>query len=498
MVLAGVAGLARIARVGARGRRWLAVAAVAWFALLVRAEPSVLRAGVMAGLVLLAAMTGRRNDPSRTLAMAAALLLLADPAIAGQLGFALSVLATGGVLVAAPPLARHLPGPRPLRLLLATTLAAQLGVAPLLVALEGSVPLASVPANLVAVPAAAVASTVGVVAALVAQASVTAGGVVAAVAGPPLAVVLWAGERFASLPRLAPPDLLLSVPVLIALAVLAGRRAPRLAVAGVVAVVAVAALPAVRPAGAPGGLTLTALDVGQGDALLVEAPPAARMLVDGGPEPGLALRHLRARGVRSLDAVALSHPHADHSGGLPAVLSGMPVGALLVGPDPPGRLADPAPSALQTYRVAEAEGVPVVPVAAGQRFTLGAALVEVLSPPADGSLGEEPNDNSLVLRVSGVGGSLLLTGDAEVAAQTRLLARPDRLRADLLKVPHHGGATNAEGFFEAVGAEVAVISAAEGNDYGHPTRAVLEALRGVEVHRTDTEGTVAVRPRDAR
>jgi competence protein ComEC len=208
-------------------------------------------------------------------------------------------------------------------------------------------------------------------------------------------------------------------------------------VAVVVAIVVLAALPKLRPSGVPAALTMTALDVGQGDALLVEAPPDVRMLVDGGPEPDSALRHLRARGIRRLDAIALSHPHADHSTGLPAVLAAMPVGALIVGPDPPEQLDDPAPSALATYRAAEARRVPILAVAAGQRFTLGEAAVEVLSPPADGSLGNEPNDASLVLRISGSGGSLLLTGDAEVAAQTLLLARPDRLRATVLKVPHH-------------------------------------------------------------
>ena len=492
LFLAGVWGLARLAGVGIRQRRWIGLAALCWFALLVRAEPSVLRASVMAALVLLAGMLGRRLEPLHTLAIAAVMLLLVDPAIAGQLGFGLSVLAAAGVLVVAPWLAGRLPGPRPLRLLLAATIGAQLGVAPLLVRLEGTVPIGAFPANLIAGPAASVASIIGAVAALAAQAWVPAGGTLAALAGPPLGMILWAGQRFANGPGLGPRDLVLPLTVALALAVLTRGRAPRLAVAAVVGVVALGVAPGLRPYRGVSELTFTALDVGQGDALLIEAPPGARMLVDGGPEPGLALRHLRQRGIRRLDAVALTHPHADHSGGLPAVLAAMPVGVLLVGPAPLDRLADVAPSALATYQTASARRVPFAVVAAGQHFALGSARVEVLSPPRDTSLGDEPNDNSLVLRISDANGNILLAGDAEIAAQMRLLQRPERLRAQVMKVPHHGGDTNAEGFFEAVGARVAVISVGSGNDYGHPARPVLAALRPMAVYRTDTDGTVSV------
>jgi competence protein ComEC len=497
LVLAGVLGLARAAGVGIRRRRWIGLAAVCWFALLARAEPSILRASVMAALVLLAGVLGRGLHPPYTLAIAVLLVLLADPALAGQLGFELSVLATAGVLVLAPPLARHLPGPRPLRLLVAASLGAQLGVAPLLLRVEGAVPLAAISANLVAVPAATIASVIGGVAAFAAQLSVVVGGAIAWFAGSPLGLILWAGQRFADGPRLVPADLLTPVAIILAFVVLAWRRVPRwgvprLAAAGLVAAVVLWIVPGVREPGVPPTLTLTAFDVGQGDALLVEAPPGARMLVDGGPDPSLALRELRARGIRRLDAVALTHPHTDHSGGLPAVLATIEVGMLLVGPTPLEALDEVAPSAIATYRAAAARGVPVQAIAAGQRFTLGSAQVEVLSPPADGSLGDEPNENSLVLRLSGPEGAMLLAGDIEVAAQTRLLARPDRLRAAILKVPHHGGDTNAPGFFAAVGAEIAVVSVGAGNDYGHPSRAVLGALRRVDLRRTDTDGTVTV------
>ncbi len=496
LVTAGALGVAAACGLGARGRRRVALAAVAWFSGLVGGEPSVLRASVMAAIVLGAQATGRGADPRHTLATAATLLLLVDPFLAGQLGFALSVLATGGVLVVAPALARRVPGPRPVALLIGASVGAQVGVAPVLVAVEGAVPLAALPANLVAVPAAAVASAVGVVAALVAQLSTAVAGWLSIAAGPALAVVLAAGRHFADGPQLRPADVLSPVAVGLLLAEVARRRAPRVALATVVVTVVAGLAPWWRPAAPVTSLTLTALDVGQGDALLVESPGAgdaepARMLVDGGPEPREALRLLRARGVRRLDAVVVSHPHADHTDGLVAVLASMPVGALLVGPAPVpagGRDA----SGGEVVAVARERGVPIAAVTAGQRFDLGAATVDVLSPPADGSLGEEANDNSVVLRVADANGALLLTGDAEEAAQQWLLRRPELVRADVVKIPHHGGATNAAGFIDAVGAHTAVIAVGADNDYGHPHPDVLADLAGAKVLRTDTDGTVSI------
>ena len=497
LVLAGTLGLAGAAGVGVKGRRRLAVVALLWFTLLVRAEPSVLRAAAMALLVMSSQAMGRGHDARHTLAVAATLLLLVDPFLAGQLGFALSVLATAGVLVVAPLVAARVPGPRPLALLVGASVGAQLGVAPVLLVVEGGLKVGALPANLVAVPAAALASAIGIIAAIVAQVSVGVGGLIAALAGPPAAVVLWAARVFSDTVALQPRHLLSPVAAVLLAAAIARRRTPRLALASVL-VVAVTAIGAPW-ARAPtvDSLTLTALDVGQGDALLVEVPgspgePPARMLVDGGPDQALAAKLLRSRGVSYLDAVVMSHPHADHTNGLPAVLSRIPTGAVFVGPRPTQELEDPAASAVAAEGVAAQRGVTVTRVGAGQLFQLGEAVVQILSPPADGSLGREPNDNSLVLRVSTDDGAILLTGDAEVAAQQRLLRRPDLLRADIIKVPHHGGATNAEGFIDAVGATTAVITVGADNDYGHPAAEVLADLEGVRVLRTDVGGTVSV------
>lgn len=495
LMLAGVMTTCVVARVGARGRRWAGLAALFWFAVLVRWQPSVLRASTMGGLVLGAGLLGRGSEPRHHLAVAATLLLLADPLLAGQVGFALSVLATAGVLVLAPWLAQRLPGPRPVRMLMAVTVGAQLGAAPVLLAAFDRLPLASVPANLIAVPAAALAQTVGMAAAVVAQVSVAAGGWAAVIARVPLSLILWAAEIFSSGPALRPSTLWSPLALVLVTALVLARYVPRTAAGLVATAVAVAALPL---GGGPGPLTaprLTAFDVGQGDALLVEIPgnPPARLLYDGGPEPETALNHLRGRGVDNLDVVVASHPHRDHVAGLPAVLENLSVGALLVSPLGPGeyeeRLVGPARALPGLARRA---GVVVAPASAGRRFPLGNATVEVLSPPDDGSLGGDPNENSIVLRIHTRAGRMLLTGDAEVTAQQRLLEDPDRLRADLVQVPHHGGATNAEGFLGAVAADVAVISVGAENEHGHPHPRVLGELTDTVTKRTDEDGTVTV------
>lgn len=463
LVAAAVLALGRLVGAGFTVRRLAALAAVAWYVLLARPEPPLLRAGAAAALLLGAQLAGRRADPRRALGVVVLVLLLADPALARQAGFALSVAAAAAVLVATGPLAARLPGARVLRRLVAAALAAQLAVAPLLLATFDALPLLALPANLVALPAAGLAQTTGLAAAALAQASPRLGAAAAFMAGPPLRVVLGAADRFGSGPVLTRASF---VPPGVA-ALLPGRLPPRV-----------------------DALALTALDVGQGDALVVEAPApggVARALVDAGPDPRRAARLLRRLGVRRLDLAVLTHGDLDHAGGMPGVLEAVQVGALVVGPVPASVDSAAARAALDA---AAARGVPVVRVHAGHRVWLGQALLEILGPPRSGFPGAPANEHSLVIRVHGPGGRMLLTGDVEVLGQLWLLGRPGRLRAEVLKVPHHGGDTNADGFLEAVGASVAVLSVGRDNRYGHPHPDVLAALRGARVLRTDFQGTL--------
>ena len=516
LFLAAVLGLGMILGLPFRTRRGVSLCALAWFVLLVRWQPSVLRAATVAAIILVADVVGRDRDAVHLLCMAVIVLLLADPLLGRQVGFVLSVAATAGVLLLGPVIQDRLRGPRWWRVGIGAACGAQLAVAPVLVTGGMDVPLAGVVANVVAAPAAAVAQMVGSVAALVAVVSPSAAAAVIAVADPAVSIVLHTARTAAAAPPLG--DLVpfaagpahfggtLSGGVVVAAALATGavlvaagrRRAAWL-------VIAIAAIVVWIPLSAPDVrvLTVTALDVGQGDAILVESPGeqgTARLLVDGGPHPSALARALQARGVRRLDAVVLTHPHADHSRGLPAVLSRLHVGALLVGAHeesgPPtmgssvSTVRDP-PGVGLTYAAARGRGVPIIAIRAGMTFGLGRASVEVLGPPPD-VRGWASNDRSVVLRIDGRWGEALLTGDVEQRAQRWLLRDPDAIDAALVKVPHHGGATNAPGFLDTVSAEVALVSVGAGNDYGHPSPAVLQDLRGARVARTDTAGTVRV------
>lgn len=458
-----VLGAARRARLSFAAARAVALVSLAWLIVLVRPQPSILRAAAVVTLVLLAQVAGRLTVAMHALGVVTLLLLLLDPFLAGQTGFMLSVAAAAGVLSAARWCAARLRGPRPARVLLAAAVAAQAAVTPVLLWRMGEAPLLAVPANVIAVPLAGAAQGAGMTAGLVAQASPEVGARLSRLAGPPLAALRATAAVFARGPMV--------------------RVRPRLP----------ARLHRLLPGALPdqvAALTVTTLDVGQGDAVLIEAPGpmrAVRMLVDAGPDPDRAADLLRRLGVERLDVAVLSHADLDHSGGMPSVVATTRPGTLVIGPHPP--LA-PGSAGAQTLRQARASDVRVVRVHAGRRFTLGSATVEVLGPPREGFPGAPANEHSLLLRVHGPGGRVLLTGDTEVLAQQWALRRPHLLRAEVLKVPHHGGDTNAEGFLEAVGARTAIVSVGADNTYGHPHPDVLAALHGMNVLRTDQDGTV--------
>lgn len=496
IVVGGVLGLLALARVGARGR-WLAVALVVpWFAFVTRLEPSVQRAGTMTLLLLATSVRGVPRDPRHALAGAVLVLVLVDPLLAGSLGLLLSATATAGVLVVAPRVRAHLPPrlPRPLAELASVTVGAQVAVVPVVLATFGELTLASVPANLVAVPAAALAAVLAFAGSTVGLLHPPAGALLMAAAGPPAWVVLAAAttfERFEGRADLARP---VTVLALVAgcgwLLARPGTRRARLALATSLVLVAATVAPQVVGGHPPGVFTVTAIDVGQGDAFLLEAP-GARVLVDAG-EDGTAARWLREQGRRSVDLVVVSHGHRDHVGGAAQVLRRMPVGAVWYRPVPTD-----LPEAAELLAVAAERDVPVRDVATGDRVTIGSLTLDVLGPPSGRPYRfarSELNETSIVLRASAGGRRALLAGDVEGAAQADLLGSPAQLDVDLLAVPHHGAATTEPAFLRAARPAVALVSVGADNRHGHPHPDVLEVLAelGTEVRRTDVEGTIRV------
>ncbi len=494
MFLAPVIALTGRLRTRRGLRLTVAVLAVGFFALLTRWEPSVLRASAMAVVALVGVWAGRPRSTGVALGGAVLALLVVDPDLAASVAFQLSVAATLGLALLAGPVAGRLHRfPRPVAAAAGATVAAQVGVTPLLLLHFGVVPTVTLLANLLAFPAVPVALLVGTLAAAVGLVWEPVGAGLGDVAAAPLGYLIGLADRLARapLPHLTADGVL--APVLAALlggVVVWRLRRGRRRVGTVLVAVAVgaAAWAAAPDTGPPSSLTVTFLDVGQGDAAVVRTPDGATILVDSGPEEDLVARKLASLGVGRIDLAVASHSHADHVTGFPAILARFPVGLLLE----PGCPHDASP-----YRrfldAVRSEGVPVRHPRGGERMTVGSVRVEILGPDRCSPDGDSPNDESIVLRIVDGTSSILFTGDAEVAAQRDLLEDGDPVQATVLKVPHQGGDTSDPAFLDAVGSRVAVVSVGP-NEYGHPNPGVLAALEaeGMLVVRTDLAGDVAV------
>ncbi len=255
----------------------------------------------------------------------------------------------------------------------------------------------------------------------------------------------------------------------------------------------------------PGQLEMTAIDVGQGDSILVVFPDGKRMLVDGGGIPAFGRQaksqldigedvvapYLWARSLRRLDIVALSHAHEDHIGGLPALVADFHPRELWTGATPD------SPSWRALRDAARRSGTRIVPMQEPLQFRFGGAQVEVLAPFPDYLPGDTPkNNDSLVLRLRFGRHSFLLGGDIERQIEYQMLAANELEHTDVLKVAHHGSKTSStEQFLGAVNPTYAVISAGLDNSYGHPNPDVIERLEQhhSEIFRTDREGLITIR-----
>ena len=499
MVLAPVLALALALRLGRWARFTLGLGTVGFFVILTGAEPSVMRAGVMAGLALGGGLLARPRSSASVLAGAVLGLLVLDPALVWSVGFQLSVGATAGMIAMASPIAERLRFlPRPVALATGATLAAQVGVTPLLLSVFHEVPLATIAANVLAFPAVSPALLLGLAAGALGVASPGLARVVAALARLPLGYLEAVADRMSTAP--APWITSGGGPVVLVLGLLgvgalaawlrSGRRLGRWGIAVACVVLPLFVWGSALGSGPPSGLRVRFLDVGQGDAALVTSPQGATVLVDAGPDPTQVATELAALGVERLDLVVATHPHADHIGGFPEIFARVPVGLVLE----PG-CDEPSPSYEAFLRALADERLPVRHPRAGEVLRAGDLRIEVLAPRAcaEGT-DSDPNNDSIVLRISVGEDAVLFAGDAEEPSQQELLASGAELSADVLKVPHHGGDTSLPAFFQRVGAEVAVVSVGQPNDYGHPVASVLGELRaaGATVLRTDRLGDVVV------
>ncbi|MDQ1654923.1 MAG: competence protein ComEC, partial [Cryptosporangiaceae bacterium] len=379
--VAVVAGLvlfaARRCRAGPRAQAVLAGAALAGFVVLVRPSPSVLRAAVMGAVALVALAARRPRSAVPALGGTVFVLVLADPSLARSAGFALSTLATAGLLLIAPGWRdalrrRHVPAG--LAEALAVPAAAQVACAPVIAAMTGTISLSAIPANLLAVPAVAPATILGVLAAVVSPVLPWLAAALAWLASWPARWLVLVAGQGSALPGSAVPWLggsaggLALAGILLALVVFGSRRPVRRVLVAVAAAVSLVMLPVrvLAPGWPPTGWIVAGCDVGQGDALVLNAGPGSAVVVDTGPDPQLVDQCLRRLGVTAIPLLVLTHPHQDHIGGVPGVLRGRTVAAIALGPaGSTGHL---------TRRV------PVVHPAVGWTYAIGSVHLRVLGP----------------------------------------------------------------------------------------------------------------------
>jgi competence protein ComEC len=513
---------------------WILTAIVVYVPL-AGAGPSILRAGVMGGLSLLATLAGRRASRIYGLAIAAVVTLAVDPQVGADVGWQLSFAAVLGILVLAPPLRAAVVsriGARSWRGAfadgVAMTVAATLATAPLIAFHFGEVSTTTLASNLLALPAVAPAMWLGMLAAVGGQVPGFPVEFLNAIEAPLLAyiaqVAAWCGRpSWACLQvQLGAAGLVASYATLVTgafgiprlarrhrLATLKRRRKPpadgpisrhtgvfsahRRAFrrVGLVAGLALAAVPLVwagasgdaDSAGPVAGLRVSVLDVGQGDAILLQPAGAPAVLVDGGPPgDGLAAK-LDAAGAGGLGVAVVTHEQSDHAGGIEELLGHFPVSRLVY-----ARLSR------RLRSEAEMAGAASARIAEGDTLRSGRLRIEVLWPPrellAAPLAGADPNTQALVLLARWRDFSILLTADAEAEA-----VPIDPGPVDVLKVAHHGSDdAGLDALLDRITPKLAVVSVGAGNPYGHPTTATLAALvaHHIPTLRTDRDGTVVL------
>lgn len=496
--------VARWCRVRGRWLYVVAAAGIGGFVLLARTEPSVLRAAVMGAIGLLAMGRDGRQRALRALGGSVVVLLLVEPALARSVGFALSVLATAGILLLAPAWRDALGHwlPRWVAEAIAVPAAAQLACTPLIAAISGQVSLVAVVANVLAEPAVGPATVLGLLGGVTGLVWAPLGRLVALPAGWCVGWILTVAHRCAALPTAAVgwgagPLALVVLTVLTAGAALYAPRVLRHRIAGAACCLGLVLVTLVRlptPGWPPAGWVMVMCDVGQGDGLVLEAGPRAAVVVDTGPDPRPMDDCLARLRIRDIPLLVLTHYHADHVDGIAGALGGRRVGTIWT-----TRLRDPPEGVAVVDRAAAAAGVVPVPAPYGLTATVGDVTLQVLWPlpdsptvgPGDGSTA---NAASVVLLVHSHGLSLLLTGDIEPDGQGSIAASLPGLHVDVLKVPHHGSRYQDEDWLLSLHPKVALTSVGAGNDYGQPAASTLDPLAaaGVQVYRTDQDGSLAV------
>ncbi len=492
----------------------LAYLSIAAYILLVGPESSVLRAGTMAAFVMAGWWLGRKVNPLIPLSWAVVVLLAIDPGLAVDIGFALSVFATLGLLVLASNLHERLEPKLGtwLSLGVAASVAAQLYTLPVLLILQPSIPVYSVLANLAVEAVVAPVTVLGILA------------VIASAFYPPLAQLLswlaslgtWWIESVANQLSELPLTRLPMIPGAIGIGftvclvvgitlILVSKRSSLKTVGAISASlflipVGWVATDLERQRSFHDGWQVLNCDVGQGDALLIR-DQGKIALIDVGRDDALIDSCLTAVGVNHIDLLVLTHYDADHVGGINGAIRNRSVGLALV-----SGFADNRPLVAVVAEALERSTQEKLVGYSGMTGSLGSVKWRVLSPTFEAKEAQDSNDASLAMAFGFDGFNLLALGDLGEVGQLRLIRGSYPWLSELseealvLKVAHHGSKDQSTVLHSLVQPDVSLISVGAENDYGHPAKSVLLMLQGLGSHvlRTDIQGAISLRIEDKR
>ena len=475
-----------------------AISLIAFIAL-VRPSPSVLRAAAMAAVLLVAQGTKRGRDSLPALGFAMAAVVIVDPWQARDAGFALSVLATAGLLLFAPVLIEKLSARMPVKLAqaLAPPIAATVFCSPIIVALSGYLAPMSIIANLLAAPFVAPITIVGFIAALFSPfASFISSVLIWFIRFPAGAIALvaqWASS-FPVLTLQTGKIGFLIVASFTLLAWLFKKWFKYIVIFTLIILISITWLQRW-----PGGDWQVAnCDIGQGDSMVINLGNHQGIVIDVGPDPVAEDRCLKALGIKEIPLLILSHFHADHVAGLPGALKKRTVGQVWVS-------VNSAPLVESAMAGSALAGVEMIKAVRGMSSRVGPLTIRVLWPTLSATSFEEMpgegsqiNNSSIATLITSNEFSIFAGGDLEPPVQEILVK--DLSPVDIYKVCHHGSRYQDLAFMSALHPRISIISVGTGNTYGHPAVQTLDALTrlGSEVLRTDIDGAIAVQVRNHR
>ncbi len=492
-------------------RRWqrvaISIACMFGYVQLVGPQPSVLRAATMTAVIVVLTASGRSIKPLAALAHASSLLLLWNPYMALSLGFALSVAATGGILILTPWLYSKLKSRlhRPLAAMVSVSLAAQIWCAPILLQLQGGIPTYSLLANVLVEPAVTPVTVLGIVACLMSAVYAPLASWVSWLASVPAQYVVFTASALSQLPvgTLWWPSGLTGIALLTLLAIAVTLFALNQRKRVAAALIVITALFVTGSGGAvvaksaswPGsGWQVANCDVGQGDALVIRSAGQIAV-VDVGRENEPINECLNKLSVKTIDLLVLTHFDADHIGGLSGALKNRTVDTALL-----ADFNDDRPQAGITAYQVQSQAHRVIRAHAGLQGVLGRINWLVMQPEVNGFGSEDSNDASIAMRWENDEFVLFTMADLGERGQMRLSElHPDWIAVEsdkplILKVSHHGSADQYPELVEYWKPTVALISVGAKNSYGHPTSRTLHTLRSVEseVFRTDLDGAISI------